>query len=362
MSFQNLRARPIIQAVILVFVMSLVVTFAIQGVYVMSRMADAFSELDPNATQEEQQALLQDEIDTLMTEALEGSSTLNTLFMVQWALTGALTFLMAWRTARRNAASPEQGAGYGAVVGLGVLLLYGPCFLSGTIGLGVRLIFMIVVLAAGSAGGQLGGTRPVTRKVPPALPVAGDEAILRDKSSTPRRGGLDPETYYNMGVQAALGGRREEARQHFTRVLQMQPRHVPAWLQLANLADTPDQAWNYVQQARAISPSAPAVQQAVEVIWPKVAASAQQVGPSPSQPPYPGGQQDDTAIPRSTLPPGVYAEAPTEVGGVDIGGEVAQPPAEDAPAEDVPDERQETPGETPDIPEGDTPPPLPPAM
>jgi hypothetical protein len=107
---------------------------------------------------------------------------------------------------------------------------------------------------------------------------------------------------YNLGVAAAMGGRREEAREHFTRVLQDQPRNVAAWLQLANLADTPEQAWNYIQQARAINANDPAVQEAVNIIWPQVQANLQRKPPATNQPPYLGGAQDDTEIPRSTLP------------------------------------------------------------
>ncbi len=88
-------------------------------------------------------------------------------------------------------------------------------------------------------------------------------------------------------------------------------RSTAAWLQLANLADTPEQAWNYVQQARSINAADPAVMQAVDVIWPKVAASAQQSSPPRVQPPYTGGAQDDSEIPRTTLPKAPDAETPS---------------------------------------------------
>jgi hypothetical protein len=134
---------------------------------------------------------------------------------------------------------------------------------------------------------------------------------------------------------AALGGRREEARQHFTRVLQMQPRHVAAWLQLANLADTPEQAWNYIQQARSISPTDPAVIQAVEVIWPQVAANAEQQGPSRLQPPYQGATPDDASIPSSTLPD---VAAPDELKPPEAPGAEAPPTGEDERHEQTPPE------------------------
>jgi hypothetical protein len=75
---------------------------------------------------------------------------------------------------------------------------------------------------------------------------------------------------YNMGVAAVLGERREEARYYFVQVTQADPRHIGAWLYLANLATTPLEAWSYVQQARAIDAANPAVQQAVATIWPQV--------------------------------------------------------------------------------------------
>jgi hypothetical protein len=75
---------------------------------------------------------------------------------------------------------------------------------------------------------------------------------------------------YNMGVAAILGERREEARYYFVQVTQADARNIGAWLYLANLATTPLEAWSYIQQARAIDPGNPAVQEAVALIWPQV--------------------------------------------------------------------------------------------
>jgi lipoprotein NlpI len=75
---------------------------------------------------------------------------------------------------------------------------------------------------------------------------------------------------YNLGVAAALGNRREEARTQFVQVTQADPRNVGAWLYLANLATTPLEAWSFLQQARSIEPGNPAVQEAVSVVWPQV--------------------------------------------------------------------------------------------
>ncbi len=75
---------------------------------------------------------------------------------------------------------------------------------------------------------------------------------------------------YSMGVAAVLGERREEARYYFVQVTQADPRNVGAWLYLANLATTPLEAWSYIQQARAIEPGNPDVQEAVTIVWPQV--------------------------------------------------------------------------------------------
>ncbi|MCC7447837.1 MAG: hypothetical protein IT324_10485 [Anaerolineae bacterium] len=75
---------------------------------------------------------------------------------------------------------------------------------------------------------------------------------------------------YSMGASAVTGGRREEARYYFSQVTQADPRNIGAWLYLANLATTPLEAWSYIQQARAVDPANPAVQEAVAVVWPQV--------------------------------------------------------------------------------------------
>lgn len=81
---------------------------------------------------------------------------------------------------------------------------------------------------------------------------------------------LDSAVSYNMGVGAVLGSRLEEARYYFVRTTQIDPRHIGAWLYLANIATTPLEAWSYVQQARAIEPSDPLVQESVGIVWPQV--------------------------------------------------------------------------------------------
>jgi len=215
-------------------------------------------------------------------------------------------------------------------IGLGSSMAFLICVCSSATDFALQLVFLGIIWAAGVLGGRTGGQNPRAER--PAYPApAAYEPVNRFGSAPAASGGTaapgsKPDTYYQMGVQAALGGRREEARQHFTRVLQIQPRSIAAWLQLANLADTPEQAWNYVQQARSINAADPAVLHAVDLIWPKVAAKAQQSPPPQAQPPYVGGGQDEVEIPRLTLPDSAPLSPP----------DIVAPPADDA-------------GETPDV-------------
>lgn len=305
MTFQNVQAARVMQAVAIVFGVSVVLSFLASCAMLplmSSGMLERFSDLlgvirDPNVSPEQ----LQSEVDAL---ANDFGPELNLQYGVQWALAAAVTFSVARRVAR-GAESPEQAAGYGLLIGLGTAFTYGVlCVMCSIALLAVRVVFWSLLVAAGALGGQLGGQRLAPAKAKRAPEAGWGSALGMPLPPTAARPTGNPEIYYNMGVMAAQGGRPDEARQHFTRALQMQPRHVAAWLQLANLADTPEQAWNYIQQARLISPSDPAVQQAVEVIWPKVAASARQAGPPRNQPPYAGGALDDVAIPRTTLPGG----------------------------------------------------------
>jgi hypothetical protein len=307
MTFQNLSSGPIVRATAIIFVIGLVVIFALQFAFVLARMWNTISSMDSSMTQDEQEKRIQDEVDAVFREAQNGSPALQRLAMVQWGLVAAITFLVSRRTAARHTTSLEQGTGYGLLVGLGTITLFGVCICTSTVNAVIQLVFLGIIVAAGTLGGRIGGQSPQPRreKIPASPPPFDSLTSLGSPPPGPGSAlppGSKPETYYSMGVQAALGGRREEARQHFTRVLQMQPRSIAAWLQLANLADTPEQAWNYIQQARSINPTDPAVVQAVSVIWPKVAASVQQNPPPHLQPPYPGGAQNDTVIPWTALP------------------------------------------------------------
>jgi tetratricopeptide (TPR) repeat protein len=304
MTFHNLNSGSIVRAIAAIFIIGLVIIFALQSAFVMARMWDTLTKIDSDTTQQEQEDIIQKEVDAVIEEAQEGSPALERLTMIQWGLVAVITFFLARRTASRQAGSPEQGTGYGAIIGLGAVMLFGLCICTSTVTMSIQFVFLLIIVAAGVLGGRVGGFNP--RPQPEIIPAPSFDPLSQYGTTGPGSAlpaGSKPETYYNMGLQAALAGRREEARQHFTRVLQMQPRSVAAWLQLANLADTPEQAWNYVQQARSINPTDPAVMHAVDVIWPKVAAQAQQTVPR-AQPPYSGGAQDDTGIPRTTLPGG----------------------------------------------------------
>jgi len=302
MSFENVQRGRVMTAVAIIFAVGVLISLVVQFGFVMVRLWGTLSELDPNATRAEQEAVLQKQVDDLLEETQRGSPTVRALALTQWALTSVGAFVVGWRTARAYAETPEQGVGYGLQIGVGAVLLYGLCICTTPTEALIKLIFFVILFVATVLGGQIGGQNPQPRRAAPAA---------WGRPPGPRRAaplGGSPEAFYNMGVQAALGGRREEARGHFTRVLQLQPRHVAAWLQLANLAQDPDQAWSYVQQARSIDPSDPAVLRAVDVIWPQVAAHADPSAPH-LQPPFPGGAQDDAAIPRSRLPRPPSAEA-----------------------------------------------------
>jgi len=332
MTFQGIRFGRVVQAVFTVLLLSLALSLLTSCVlmpFVSSDMVERLSDLlasfnSSGPNQEQQIEKFQTDVNAFAKD-FEGELTIY--YAVQWTLVAAVTYLVAGRMARR-AAVPAQAVGYGLLIGVGVLISYGAFCVVMTIAPGIfKLLYLILLALAGYLGG-----RSAAGRLLPADTVLPDQPRLRQSPFAPSQPGVRPEILYNMGVQAALGGRRDEARQHFTRALQGNPRYVEARLQLANLADTPEQAWNYIQQARAVSPDDPAVQQAVSVIWPQVAASAGQVSPSRAQPPYAGGAQDDAAVPRSTLPPGIYEDNLPLPPGEDRDG--AAPP--DSPEDEAP--------------------------
>ena len=298
MTFQNIRPGRIVLAIMLIFALNVGANLAVSTVYVLTRVMDV---IDPNATPQEQEAALQQEVDALMAEVQNGSDAITRLTIVQWSLAVFITLAVTYVVVRKAATDPAQAVGYGLLIGLGVLLAYGLCICGTVVNMGVKLAFLVLIVGAALLGGQWAGRRLVSTGGA-MQEIATVPGMLTTPPPTGSR--LSAETYYNMGVQAALGGRREEARQHFTHAVQQNPRYVEAWLQLANLSDTPEQAWNYVQQARSLAPHNPAVKQAVEIIWPQVSASAALHGVPHNQPPYAGGARDDVEIPRSRLSEG----------------------------------------------------------
>jgi tetratricopeptide (TPR) repeat protein len=313
MSFDNLDYGRIFQVVLLIAAIGIVLSLGAQMIYGIARGLSAIADLDPNASPDEQQERIQEEMDKMLEESMKGWSVLTTLSIIQWTITALVTFYITRRMIRRTARTPQQATGYGLLIGLGVLFIYGLCilFAPGTAPevILLKLVFMGLVVAAGAMGGRSAG-----QNLAPATPRPGGQPeqprAPYHPPSAPSGPGGNPEVYYNMGTSAALGGRREEARQHFTHVLQMQPQHVAAWLQLANLAETPQQAWNYIQQARAIDANNPAVQEAVSMIWPQVHAASQAKQapappPAPEEQPTPPDELDEPDEPADddVLPP-----------------------------------------------------------
>jgi tetratricopeptide (TPR) repeat protein len=325
MTFQNIQLGRVVRAVLIIGFVGTMLSFGFCYCYLMSEL---MADVDPNLSFSEQQDQFQTHTETLMEDIYQDPPpTLNVLFLIQLGLVVLVAFWMTlW--AARPSESAQQAYGYAALVFLGVLFSYGLLVLARLpSSFVVKGLFFLALIGGCGIAGQVAGQR-IGRYLPPA-PVTPPGQGFPPHPASHLPPGANPQTYYNMGVQAALGGRREEARQHFTRVLQMQPRNIPAWLQLANLADTPEQAWNYVQQARSINPTDPAVLDAVNVIWPKVAANAAQHTPH-LQPPYPGAGGDDVAIPRTILPPADVAPPADR-----DESEQAQPDA--GPAVDEPD-------------------------
>ncbi len=305
MTFKQIKAGRVFLAVFIIAAISTAVFMILYTGYAVSRMVDTVSEMDPGLSQKEQNDIIMDEMEKINAEISENPGWLNNLMIAHWVITTVVTFLTALWATRRYATSSSQGAGYGIMIGIGSMLFYGMCVFTSTVNVLGQVAMLILLIAFAGIGGQIGGNAAQRRT---GREFGAPDSAPPDRGAAPMPPGLlsappggDATVYYNMGVAAAIGGRREEARQHFGRVLQFQPRNVAAWLQLANLADTPVHAWEYIQQARAIKPNDPAVVQAVAVIWPQVKDQIPNTVPT-NQAPYKGGAMDDTAIPRTTLP------------------------------------------------------------
>jgi tetratricopeptide (TPR) repeat protein len=286
MTFRNLQTNRIFRAVMIVVGVGIVVSFCACYCFLVIKL---MPNVDPNADMASQQDQLQRDAEKLFEDVYRNpSSDINLLFV---AILGFVTLLTFWQAhwAALTTRTPEEAMGHAVAVGLGILLGYGALlFLFGPTLMVIKLLFYVGLIAVSAVAGRIAGQK-ISPDVPAFAPAGGPVPGAFGPSVPLQPGGQigggprsgSPEVFYNMGVSAAIGGRRDEARQHFTQVIQLSPRHIPAWLQLANLADTPEQAWDYVQQARAINPNDPAVVQAAGVIWPKVAANAQALAASP---------------------------------------------------------------------------------
>jgi hypothetical protein len=327
--FDNIQTGRIIRAIAIVSLIGTVLSFSLCYCYLIIKLMD---NIDPEADLGAQQTAVQNDAELLLEDIYRDiPSDLNILYMIQLFLAALLVYWQAYWAAR-HAQSSRLAMIQATSVGIGVVCTYGLLLLLfSPVPYLLQLIFDVIFITASALAGRTAGQLiEISGPIPPRTPArqpgrSGPMPFGRLNPPPTRQSvfpvqvptGENPDIYYNMGVSAALGGRREEARQHFTHTLQIQPRHVAAWLQLANLANTPEQAWNYIQQARAIDPHTSDVMQAVNVVWPQVAANAgrPQQPPAPAalppdypvapphiQPPYKGGQLDDIEIPRVTLP------------------------------------------------------------
>ncbi len=301
MSLQNLHFDRVFRAVLIVTAIGSLLSFGACYCFLISELLD---EVDPNADLSTQQEQLQRRAPEIVENVLRNPPAgLNILFLTQLGLIVLLAFWQSYWAARA-ARTPEQAGGYGLAVGVGVLVTYGMLLLIfGPVAFVYKLAFYAVLLAGTLTGGRLAGQRIDRFGPAPEAPLTSAFPAAPLPSASARA--ENAQIYYNMGVTAAQGGRRDEARQHFTRALQLNPRFLLAWLELANLAETPEQAWDYIQQARALEPDHPGVVQAVNIIWPQIADKAGRGAAEPptARPPFRGAPPDDPGIIRSQLPP-----------------------------------------------------------
>ena len=309
MTFKEINFGRVVQAVMFIFGVSIglyFLTSCAAVLFVSEDMVDRLTQVstdyndyfsNPEGNNARQQEL-ETELRDIFTDYQGQLLGLIVLFCGQSLVILGITFWFA-RRAAKEATSRAQANGYGVMVGLGVaVILAAVCALINPLTLFAGFIFLAFIVVAALLGGWQAGQR-LDRTASPLAPSGSPDQM--PPGMLYGAPGGDADVYYNMGVTAAMGGRREEARQHFSRVLQHQPRNIAAWLQLANLSDTPVDAWEFIQQARAINPNDPAVVQAANLIWPQVKAQMPTTAPR-NQAPYQGGAMDDSAIPRTTLP------------------------------------------------------------
>ncbi|MBN1565768.1 MAG: hypothetical protein JXA10_18135 [Anaerolineae bacterium] len=311
MTFQGINYGRVFQAIMFIVgtTLALYLLLALLAMFFVSedmiqRLQDVSTEYTDYISSSETDSARQAEIEDDLRAVVEDyQGEISGLFALLCGGALVLLGIVFWfsRRAAREATSRAQANGYGLIIGVGVsVVLATICGLINPASLFASIFFFVFVVLAALIGGWQGGQRLKSAAVYGGMPGGPAISSMPPGMISAPPGG-DATLYYNMGVTAAMGGRREEARQHFGRVLQYEPRNVAAWLQLANLADTPVHAWEYIEQARAINPSDPSVVQAVNMIWPQV---KDQVAARPiqSQPPYRGGTMDDTDIPRTRLP------------------------------------------------------------
>jgi hypothetical protein len=285
MSFEKLQIRRIVQTVFFAVIILTGLTVGVQGCYMSARTLYSTRDLPNDASQQDLQARMNEEATQMNREISQGAQSFTIVYMITWALAVVVTFGAGYWAARDNE-NPTQAAMTGIAVAFGIVSTYGFfCVLTASATNGGLLLiglgFNGLLFAAGLLGGRFAGRLILhprlkrQRSLPPAPTAAWNPAVMP----------AGTDVYFNMGIAAAMGGRREEARKHFGVVLQMAPHHIGAWLQLANLADTPQQAWDYIQQARAINPNDPAVQQAMNIIWPKLPPTTPDIPSGPSDGP-----------------------------------------------------------------------------
>lgn len=309
MTFENIQFPRVLRGVAVIWVAGIILSFLASCLLIPmwpQELSDRLTNtLEQSTKKDADYTVLQKDLESVA-EDYQTELTVN--YSLQWMLVSIVTYIVARRTAAA-ASSPQQAAGYGVAVGVGVAMTYGVlCVMCSIALLVLRLLFFVVLAGAGLLGGQTAGRNldpeQARRAAAEAQQRRAQGSLGGSSLRAPVPSGTNPEIYYNMGITAAVGGRPDEARQHFKHVLQMQPRHIPAWLQLANLSGSPEEAWQYIQQARAIDASDPAVVEAVNIIWPQVAArAAGREQPPHAQPPYQGAEDDVSSPPRTVPPP-----------------------------------------------------------
>ena len=154
MSFQNLSFGRIIQTVVLIWVVSLLL--GLMGSCLREHAGGYDQTVLDAAGYGGQSRYYPDELNAEVKSIRTVSLELNLQYGVQWGI-AVLTTLWFARRAARRAATPAQAAGTGLVVGLGVAFTYGVvCVIFSLAMIVMRLVFFVLLLAAGVLGGMAG--------------------------------------------------------------------------------------------------------------------------------------------------------------------------------------------------------------